>query len=308
MNCLVLGGAGFIGKHLCKTLVGAGHRVCAFDLPPKGPAPNWPAIEGVQWIPGDFTKPGSMNGLFEGVDLVFHLIGATLPATSNEDILYDLQGNVAATLGILDAIVRQDRLPRVIFLSSGGTVYGVPKTIPIHEDHPTDPICAYGVSKLAIEKYLGLYHHLHGLDYCILRLSNLYGDQQSLTRGQGVVPIFLFKALNGVPLELWGDGSVVRDYLYIGDLCEALLAIVEYRGSERIFNIGSGQGHSLNHLIEMIRRILGDVVECVHLPGRVYDVPQNILNPGRADRELDWRAKTPLDEGIASLLPWLKSL
>ncbi|MCF8143853.1 MAG: NAD-dependent epimerase/dehydratase family protein [Deltaproteobacteria bacterium] len=308
MNCLVLGGAGFIGRHLCATLSAAGHRVRAFDLPPKGSAQKWPVVGGVDWVPGNFTKAGSLDGLLDDVEVVFHLIGTTLPATSNEDMMHDLQSNVAATLRLLDLIVSQTKPPRVIFISSGGTVYGIPRTTPITEDHPTNPICAYGVSKLTIEKYLCVYNHLYDLEYCILRLSNVYGTNQSLTRNQGVIPIFLFRALNRLPLKLWGDGNVVRDYLYIGDLCEALLATMEYRGPERIFNIGSGQGHSLNNLIQIISKTVGHDVECVSLPGRVWDVPQNILDPGQANRELGWSAKTPLAKGIASLLPWLKSL
>jgi len=307
MNCLVLGGAGFIGRHLCTALGAEGHQVLAFDLPPKTKE-KWPDIENTQWIAGDFTNVDTLKGCLDSVQVVYHLIGTTLPASSNQNMLYDLETNVAATLRLLDGVVAQHKPPRLIFISSGGTIYGIPKAIPIREDHPTDPICAYGVGKLAIEKYLFVYHKLYGLDYCILRLSNVYGPYQPLNREQGVIPIFLHRAFHNVPLEIWGDGSVVRDYLYVEDLCEALVSVKEYSGEERIFNIGSGQGHSLNDLIEIIRQILGHELTRIHVPGRVYDVPENILDPGLAKREFAWQAKTDLPGGIARLLPWVKSL
>ena len=308
MNCLVLGGAGFIGRHLCKTLEAEGHQVLAFDLPPEDPKRNWPPIKNIHWIAGDFTRADSVKGLLDGVQVVYHLIGTTLPASSNQNMLYDLESNVAATLRLLDAIVARPKPPRLIFISSGGTVYGIPKEIPIREDHPTDPICAYGVGKLAIEKYLLVYNKLYSLDYCILRLSNVYGPNQPLNREQGVIPIFLHRAFHNLPLEIWGDGSVVRDYLYVEDLCEALISVKEYSGEERIFNIGSGQGYSLNDLIEIIGRILGYHVKCNYFPGRPYDVPQNVLNPARASRELNWGPKIRIDEGIERLLPWIRKL
>jgi len=306
MKCLVLGGAGFIGQNLCEALVGIGHQVYAVDLPESLARMQHPQLEKVQWVAGDFAQTESLLPLLNGVDLVFHLVSTTLPSTSNDSPQRDLQDNVSATLRLLDLIIAQATPPRVIFLSSGGTVYGLPQAVPIAEDHPTDPLCAYGIGKLAIEKYLALYHHLHGLDYHILRLANPYGPRQPLGRGQGVIPVFLYKALRKEPLELWGDGGVVRDYLYIGDLCRALLAIITYTGSERIFNIGSGQGHSLNDVIGIIRQILETDFECLHLPARACDVPVNILSIQRAHQELGWSPKISLYHGITLLLPWLQ--
>ncbi|MEA3545317.1 MAG: NAD-dependent epimerase/dehydratase family protein, partial [Thermodesulfobacteriota bacterium] len=297
MNCLVLGGAGFIGRHLCAALVAAGHQVRAFDLPAAVATPICPSIPGASWVAGDMTRIDRSAALLDGVELIFHLVSTTLPSTSNLNPRRDLDENVAATLHLLDLIIAQPVSPKIIFLSSGGTVYGVPETIPIPEEHPTDPLCAYGIGKLAIEKYLALYRHLHGLDYRILRLANPYGPRQPLGRGQGVIPVFLFNALHRKPLELWGDGSVVRDYLYIDDLCGALLAALNYRGGKRIFNIGSGQGHSLNALIDIICQALEVKIEPVYLPGRACDVPRNILNIQRAKQELGWQAETSLADG-----------
>lgn len=305
MNCLVLGGGGFIGRHLCAALVAAGHQVGAFGRLPVG---DWIPIAGVSYQCGDVQCERSLKAALVDVDVVYHLISVTIPKTSNENPLVDLQGNVAVTLGLLDVIVGMDKQVELIFLSSGGTVYGIPRITPIPEDHPTNPLCAYGVGKLAIEKYLALYHHLHDLNYRILRLANPYGSQQAIGRGQGVIAAFLARALRHETLEIWGDGSVVRDYLYISDLCVALLAILHYNGPQRIFNIGSGSGHSLNDLIAMISQLLGREVRTSFQPGRSCDVPVNILDIQRARAELNWQPTIPMVEGIASLLPWLQSL
>lgn len=300
MNILIFGGAGFIGKHLCTALVAAGHQVTAFDLSPVNG--SWPAIDGVTWLAGDFTDPAATAAALGDADQVIHLISGTHPKTSNDNPLRDLQNNVGATLQLLDAIVQRPSPPSVIFLSSGGTVYGIPRSIPIPESHPTDPLCAYGIGKLGIEKYLALYQRLHGLNYRVLRLANPYGEHQSPHTGQGVIPAFLWKALQGEPLEIWGDGSVVRDYLYIGDVIRAVVAAMDYCGSERLFNIGSGGGHSLNDLVDTVRELLGRDVSCRYLPARACDVPINILDVSRARVELGWRATTPLSAGMARLL------
>lgn len=303
MNILVLGGAGFIGRHLCAALAAAGNRVCAFDRPPAHGI--WPDIAGVRWLAGDFADQAAFAAVPAEADIVVHLISSSIPATSNVTPLCDLQHNVVATLGLLDTIVSRPRRPTVIFLSSGGTVYGIPRTIPIPEEHPTDPLCAYGIGKLAIEKYLALYQRLHGLEYRVLRPANPYGAYQSIHSGQGVIPAFLHKALRNEPLEIWGDGSVIRDYFHISDLVAAIIAAVEYRGGERIFNIGSGSGHSLNDLLGMIRELLGRDVACRYLPARACDVPVNILDTSRARTELGWQPLVPLSAGMARMLEQL---
>ena len=306
MKCLILGGKGFIGRSLCEALVSAGHTVRVFDLASSSAEAEWLKTNSVTFYPGDFTDPGSLDTCLDGVDIIFHLISATNPKTSNEAPVRDLHANVASTLHLLDQIISLVRRPKLIFFSSGGTVYGVPREIPIPEEHPNNPLCAYGVGKLAIEKYLALYRHLHGLDYQILRLANPYGKYQLLDSGQGVVPAFLSHALRGEPLEIWGDGTVVRDYLHIDDVCVAALKVMDYDGPERIFNIGGGQGASLNELIEMIRQLVGQPVSCRYLAGRACDVPVNILNISRAASFLEWQPQVSLREGMQQLLVSLK--
>ncbi len=307
-NCLVLGAAGFIGRHLCQALCAAGHSVKGFDRLPLGGADAWPEISGVNWCAGDFLNQNDLRSALSGVDVVFHLVSSTVPKTSNEHPAIDLQENVAATLGLLDQIIRLPTPPRLIFLSSGGTVYGVPQVIPISETHPTEPLCAYGVGKLSIEKYIALYHHLHGIDYCILRLANPYGEFQSGRNGQGVIPVFLSRALKNETLQIWGDGEVVRDYFHIDDLSRALVRVVHSTGSQRFFNIGSGEGHSLNDLIAKIRCLLQKEVPCQYLSARACDVPVNVLDIQRAHQHLGWKPLISLDDGLLRTLAWLKAL
>lgn len=309
MNCLVLGGTGFIGRHLCAALAAVGHRVRAFARIPHGQGSvGWPEIAGVQWQAGDFRSQADMALALEGMDIVFHLVSATIPKTSDDNPLFDLQANVAATLQLLDVMIRQSASARIIFLSSGGTVYGVSQTSPLPEDHPTEPLCAYGIGKLAIEKYLALYHRLHGLDFLVLRLANPYGEGQRPNAGQGVIPAFLWKALHQEPLEIWGDGSVVRDYIHIDDAVAAIIAAARYCGKERIFNIGGGTGCSLRELVAIIGELFGHEVACRYLPGRACDTPVNILDIGRAQSELGWQPNVTLREGMARLVPSLRAL
>jgi UDP-glucose 4-epimerase len=142
-------------------------------------------------------------------------------------------------------VARASGVKRIVFSSSGGTVYGPPMTTPIPEDHPTNPSCSYGIVKLAIEKYLALYNNLCGLDYIVLRIANPYGERQRLVGGQGAVAAFLGRALRGEAIEIWGDGSVIRDYIYIGDVCDALIAAATCHSVQGVLSIGSGIGMML---------------------------------------------------------------
>src|SRR5262245_50406486 len=276
-SCLVLGGAGFIGSHLVDALKAAGHRVSVFDRP------------------HEFLDPADLERSLPGAELVFHLISTTGPKDSNDNPARDIESNVAATARLLE-LCRQHRPRRLVFISTGGAVYGVPRATPIPETHPTDPISSYGIHKLAIEKYLHLAHVLYGLDYRILRVANAYGERQRTDRAQGAVAVFLERALRGEPIQIWGDGSVVRDYVYVGDIVAALLKAATHEGEHRVFNIGSGHGVSLNQLVERIGAVVGRSPVVQYTPARRFVVPQNVLDISLAQRELDWQPGTSLAE------------
>jgi UDP-glucose 4-epimerase len=307
----VLGGGGFIGLNLCEGLLAAGHQVRVFERPrltiegAVGPGAG-ETVRGVEWTEGDFANRADVAAAVGGCDIVFHLIGTTLPDTSNDNPAYDIESNVIATIRLLDT-ARAMKVRKVVFISSGGTVYGIPTRLPISEDHPTAPICSYGITKLAVEHYLRLYHYLHGLDYCILRLSNPYGRHQRAAAAQGVVGVFLHHALKHEPIEIWGDGSVVRDYVYIGDVVSAIVKTIDYTGDVRTFNIGSGRGVSLNELVETIESLLGSPIQRVVKRARPVDVPVNVLDIARARTFLMWEPRTSLREGLTRTVDWINS-
>ena len=302
-SSLVLGGAGFIGSHLAEALARDGHRVRIFDRPHVD---RLPQLQRFELFTGDFLNPQALAPAIAGAEVVFHLISTTLPKNSNDNPAYDVESNVLGTLRLLE-LCRSHKVRKLVFVSSGGTVYGPPRSTPVREDHPTDPICSYGVHKLMVEKYLQLEHHLHGLDYSVVRPPNLYGPRQRLDTAQGAVAVFLDRVLRGEPIEIWGDGSVVRDYIYIADAVEALVKASRFKGEPRVFNLGSGRGTSLKELVAEIEKLVGKPVKVNYSAARALDVPVNVLDASAAARHLGWRASTPLAEGLRRTYDWLRA-
>ena len=303
---LILGGAGFIGSHLCDALLSAGHTVRLFDRLGIPPYRVFSEQENIEWMQGDFTSAAEIEQAVAGCQVIFHLVSTTLPKTSNDDPIYDVESNVVATLRLLDAAHRNG-VEKFVFISSGGTVYGVPKSVPIPETHPTEPVSSYGIGKLAIEKYLHLYHALHGLNYTVLRLANPYGERQRANAAQGAVAVFMNRAIHNQPIEIWGDGSVVRDYVYIADVVDALMKASFYRGDERLFNIGSGHGKSLNEILAAIETLTHHPVPRTYLAGRAFDVPANVLDIAHAQTHLDWSPQVSFEDGLARTFNWLSN-
>lgn len=303
--CLVLGGAGFIGSHLAEALANEGRRVRIFDRPHVDRLPFFAREKGFDVFTGDFLNPKALAPALEGAELVFHLVSTTLPKNSNDNPAYDVESNVVGTLRLLD-LCRSQGVGKLVFVSSGGTVYGVPRSTPVSEEHPTEPISSYGIHKLMVEKHLKLAHHLHGLDYCIVRPANLYGPRQRLDIAQGAVGVFLDRALRDQPIEIWGDGSVVRDYVYVADAVDAMVKAARFQSEPRLFNIGSGRGVSLNELVAEIEKLLGRPVKVQRGASRALDVPVNVLDASRAARHLGWRASMSLGEGLRRTRDWLR--
>lgn len=303
MRYLVLGGTGFIGSHLVDELAAGGNSVRVFSRGLTQQA-NWPRGGEVERFSGDFSDAASVEKAVRGCNVVFHLVSTTLPKSSNEDPLFDLETNVGDTLKLLET-VRRNAVERIVFISSGGTVYGRPRATPIPETHPTDPICAHGVSKLAVEKYLHLYHALHRLDYRVLRVSNAYGDRQRADRAQGAIAVFLSKALRGEGIEIWGDGSTVRDYVYVADVARALVKAAHHQGASKVFNVGTGRGTSLNELVTVIEKACGREIRRIHREARSFDVEANVLDISRSASDLGWRPEVALSAGIRRALEWM---
>jgi UDP-glucose 4-epimerase len=297
MKCAVFGGGGFIGSAICDRLLQDGHSVRIFERPKVQPYRAFRDDEDMEWMEGDMLSGGDLKKCMAGVDAVFHLVSTTLPKNSNEDPIYDVESNLVGSLRLLEVMVAQ-KVGKIVFISSGGTVYGPPKYLPVDEKHPTNPTVSYGITKLAIEKYLQLYRDLHGIRPLILRVSNPFGAKQRVESAQGAVAAFIHKALRGEPIEIWGDGSVTRDYLHVSDVAEAFVKALDYEGKETVFNISSGKGTSLNDLVGAISGMLGRDVKKNHLPGRDFDIPVNILGNNLAAVELGWKPQLNLEEGI----------
>jgi UDP-glucose 4-epimerase len=301
-SCIVLGGGGFLGINLCRQLVKNGYRVRAFGRR----SPPAETLDGVEWFQGDFSDAAALAAAIETFDVVYHLIHGATPQSANLDMVGDVQKNVVSSLALLE-VCRKLGVSRVVFASSGGTIYGRSEQIPTPETAATEPISAYGISKLAIEKYLALNHHLHRLDYKIVRVTNPYGPFQTALKNQGVIASILSHSFRNEEIEIWGDGSVVRDFIYVDDVVEALIAVANDQGSARIFNIGSGEGHSLRQLIALIEDLLGKELNIQWRPARVVDVPISILAIDRARDELGWAPKNTFREGLEKTIAWWRN-
>lgn len=305
MKIVAFGGGGFIGSAIVDKLLLAGHEVRIFERTRVLPYRSFDASEPVEWLTGDMQSPHDIATALEGMDAVLHLVSTTLPKNSNEDVIFDVQSNLIMTLHLLDAMVARG-IKRIVFISSGGTVYGDPKYLPIDEEHPTNPLVSYGITKLAIEKYLLLFQRMHGIKPTILRVANPYGERQRAETAQGAVGVFLHRALRSQLIDIWGDGSTVRDYLYIGDVAEAFVKAFAYEGPSTIFNISSSSGVSLSDLLAEIEHLLGRTIERRYLPGRPFDVPASVLDNDLARRELGWMPKIALGEGLRLTAEWIK--
>lgn len=306
MKFTVFGGGGFIGSTIVDRLLLDGHELRIFEQQRVAPYRKFAESERVEWIMGDLSSAHDVSDAIRGVDVVLHLVSTTLPKSSNDDPIYDVQSNVVATLQMLNAMVAHD-VRKIVFISSGGTVYGNPAYLPIDEKHPTDPLVSYGITKLAIEKYLQMYSHLHGIKAITLRVANPYGERQRIETAQGAVGVFLHHALKGLPIEIWGDGSVRRDYIHVSDVAEAFARAVEYDGPKSVFNISSGEGTSLSTLIELIENVLGKPIQRRYLASRPFDVPVSILNNSLAREELKWTPVTSMHDGISRTAEWMRT-
>lgn len=297
-TCLILGGGGFIGSHLADKLLSSGYEVSVFDKLNFSKRNIADIIDKVNVIEGDFNNEIDVSKALEGADYVYHLVSSTLPASSNDNPVYDVETNLISSLNLFRSCV-ENKIRKVIFLSSGGTVYGIPETIPIPETHRCSPITSYGIVKKTIEDYLYMFEKLHGLQYHVFRLSNPYGERQNPMAAQGAIPVFINKILKEGVVEIWGDGEVVRDYIYISDAVEVLAGSLSVDSNERIFNLSSCTGYSLNEIIQVIRSVSGKIPKIFRKEGRPIDVPVNILDNTLVKKIFGWKPEVTIEDGIA---------
>lgn len=296
---VILGAGGFIGKNIIRKLSkDKDNYILAMDIDGKRlDYFNNPIYKNVKTYTMNFNDVHSYEDMLEGQDYLFHLISTTVPSTSNIHIPTEFRENVTNTIYLLDACVNY-KIGCVIFMSSGGTVYGKEYSCPLNEDLAPKPINSYGIQKVTIEHLLYLYKCQYNLNYKIVRLSNPYGPFQSTNGLQGVVSNFIYRALHDQDLIIFGDGSVIRDYIYIDDAVEAILNIAFKENKYDIYNVGSGKGVSINHIVDLIKKVVLTKSKVVYYDGRSVDVPCNFLNIDRYESVFGKNSFVSLCDGI----------
>ncbi|WP_169079662.1 NAD-dependent epimerase/dehydratase family protein [Microcella alkalica] len=296
-DVLVVGGNGFIGSHLVDALDEAGHAVTAFDRFSSGAA-TFRSSRAVQ-LPGDFLSRSDLRTAVAGRDVVFHFLATTSPATAEADPTLDIRTNVTQSVELLSACADAG-VGRVVFASTGGAIYGPQQRSGFAETDPALPVSPYGIGKLAIEHYLRYFRVKHGLHSTSLRISNPYGTRQHPNRKQGLIPIALRQIARGESVTRYGDGSMVRDYIYVDDLVRMIVPLAEVDPQHEVYNLGSGRGHSVREVLETIAAVTGRDVPVREIPTPSTFVDRVVLDVSRFDAEFGIRAPTSLEQGIAA--------
>lgn len=309
MNIVLIGAAGFIGTNLALTLAKndknkitlVDRKAEYFDHIKKKGYKN---ILYKESILDNYTN---FDMLLKDQEVVYHLVSTTIPTTSNQYIPEELNSNVVFSSILFEACVRCN-VKKVIFISSGGTVYGSETVCPIPEQVETKPISSYGLQKIMIEKLLELYNYMYGLDYRIVRLSNPYGPYQRPNGMLGVVTTFTYKALMNQKIEVYGDGSVVRDYIYIDDAIIGIIKIASRDDDQyKTYNLGSGQGTSVNDVIRTIKEALNINLQVQYTKSRKVDVPINYLDISRYENVHGKLNLVDLRTGIKKTADFMKN-
>jgi len=298
---LILGGNGFLGKYIIERLEKENKILVAdYNINDNENTENTK----YQYL--DFSKCNSFDEYMkidnEPVDVVIHLISTITPNDDISNINKEIMDNVIPTVKLLNSCVKM-KIPKIVFLSSGGAVYGEHDATPINENEIANPICNYGIIKYMIEKYLDLYFLNYGLNYSVVRLANPYSEKVKNGKKQGIIPIMIDQILRNETIKIWGDGEDIRDYIYIDDAIDAIIDIINYDGNEKIFNVGTGLGCTINQLIEIIKNILFDYdIKVEYCSKRNCDVKNNILSINKINKELGWYPKVKLIDGINKII------
>lgn len=301
---LITGAGGFLGAHICRKLLGLGYEVYGLG---RSVVPRQLEASGVRWLQGDMSDLVFLAAACEGKDTVIHLASSGSPANANVEPFNDFIHGPTLTVALLEAC-RVKSVPRVIFASSGGTIYGTPDVVPTPEVSPAKPIGIYGTGKHVSEIYLRAFESLYGIECLSLRISNPFGPGQNPMGAQGVVAYALTAALSGKPFTIYGDGENIRDLVYVDDVSEAFASCLSYKGAERTFNVGSGNGVTINQVIMLIDHYLGtESVPKVHKSPRAVDVRTSILDISRSIQELGWSPKVTIEDGLRRTIDYLRN-
>lgn len=295
MNILILGAPGFIGTNLAIKLAKTDCNLFLYGRRIEKEFKDlFLQFSNVKFLKGDFGFNEDFEKITKNIDVVYHLISSTIPASSDKFIFNE---DIKSTIKLLHSMVK-NKCKRIVFISSGGAIYGNAVKPPFNEDSVTNPISIYGIQKLTIEKYLYLYNYQYGLEYKIIRLSNPYGTYQRANTGQGVMATFINRVLNNEELVVYGDGEKIRDYIYIDDAIDGILNIANANSKYDLYNLGSGFGLSINDIIETIKRNTNYELKIKYVPDRITDVGANFLKIDRYINEFGNPININIDEGV----------
>ena len=297
MHCCVIGGSGFIGHHLVGILASQGRPLTVIG---RNRLPTRRLPSGVRYIAGDYSDQDFLRSVLNDVDEIIDLAYSTVPKTSFEDPVKDILNNLPASVNLFE-VTSSLPIKKIVVVSSGGTVYGKAVDLPISEDHPTNPISPYGITKLAVEKYARMYHALKGLPVVCVRPANAFGEGQKPFIGQGFVATAIASALEGREINIFGEQGTIRDLVYVKDVAAGIAAALNHCPPGECYNIGSGIGRSNLEILEMLAAIAKsrDIVLRVKvLPSRLYDVPANVLDSSKLQNKTGWFPKVSLTKGL----------
>ena len=299
MKILVLGGNGFIGKNLCTYISSMGHDVISFDMDY-----GFRESTKITYVKGDFFQDDDLIPYLKDVDVVFHAISTINPGNSNNKYMQGYTHDFLQSVKLCD-LSKQYHF-KIIYLSSGGTVYGFQTHMPIDEETLAIPINHYGNLKLCIENTFRTFNKQFNTNVIIARIANPYGPGQDYSKGVGFIDAALKRAIHNQTSEIWGDGTVIRDYIYIDDVCHMLASLIYYEGKESVFNISSNSGVSQNEIIKIIHKMVPDI-SVKYLPARSVDVPAIILNNTKILSVCKEQC-IEIEEGITKYYKYLQNL
>ena len=304
-RAIVTGGAGFIGSHVCDALIERGIEVAVIDNLSSGKKQNLPP--GAVFYETDI-RDESVPGIFakEKPNYLFHLAAQMDVRRSVADPMYDASVNIGGTANLLEA-GRASGLEKTIYAATGGAMYGEPKILPAGEKTPIGPLCPYGISKGAVEHYLELYRKLYGMNYTSLRFPNVYGPRQDPHGEAGVVAIFSQLMLSGKRPKIFGDGTMTRDYVYVGDVVEANMIALE-KGGGMAMNLGWGTEITVQQIFDGVRDAVGCDIEPNCVPERLGEVAHISLDASLAKKTLGWEPKVELLDGLARAVDFYRRL
>ncbi|MFZ6646240.1 NAD-dependent epimerase/dehydratase family protein [Undibacterium sp. TJN25] len=298
---LIIGGTGFLGTALGRRLSRDGHQVhvLARHAEPV-------TVANLTMHRGSIDDVNLLRKILPFCGTIIHAASTTTPGTSIQQPSMEAMQNILPTLRLLE-VLREFEERHLIFFSSGGTFYGTSANTPVSENQPFSPQSYYGAGKVAIEAFLQAYQGQGGGAVTILRPSNVYGTGQPFRPGFGIIRTMLEHAMHGSLLEIWGDGEVIRDFIFIDDLVEVCVQLIENPSLADTYNLGYGQGHSVNHVLRAIQSVCKIKLATQYMPSRQLDVKAIVLDTQRLGHLLNWRPKVQLEQGLELTWNWLKT-